>query len=157
MPPLWPTVWVWWQPSEVTFGGGRPTNSRKSAERVCCSYTTIFNHFQSFGFAQKPGTRLPHKLSQINKGLWLNACHAATTTEILHRSFTSYEKYYLYANEPGIRMGSSRKKPKVQPDFHPNKLMFSVWWDFESLLHWELLPMNRLVYFTRLHQVGQII
>lgn len=49
------------------------------------------------------------------------------------------------------------KKPKVQPDFYPNKLMFSVWWDFESLLHWELLPMNRLVYFTRLHRVGQII
>ena len=52
-------------------------------------------------------------------------------------------------------------KPRVKPDFHPRKTMICVWWDWEGMVHWEMLEMNvtinKELYIAQLHRVNEAI
>ena len=36
-------------------------------------------------------------------------------------------------------------QPRVEPDLHPRKTMICVWWDWEGMVHWEILKRNAMV------------
>lgn len=56
---------------------------------------------------------------------------------------TSDEKWILYTNvkrkSSWVDSGSP-SVPAARPGLHPKKIMLSVWWDSEGIIHWELLP-----------------
>ena len=52
-------------------------------------------------------------------------------------------------------------KPRVKPDLHPRKTMICVWWDWEGIVHWEMLKKNatanKELYIAQLHHVNEPI
>ena len=52
-------------------------------------------------------------------------------------------------------------KPRVKPDLHPRKTMIYIWWDWEGMVHWEMLKRNATVnkelYIALLHRVNEAI
>ena len=52
-------------------------------------------------------------------------------------------------------------KLRVKPDLHPRKTMICVWWDWEGMVHWEMLERNATVnkelYIAQLHRVNEAI
>ena len=48
-------------------------------------------------------------------------------------------------------------KPRVKPD----KTMICVWWDWEGMVHWEMLErnatVNKKLYIAQLHSVNEVI
>ena len=52
-------------------------------------------------------------------------------------------------------------KLRVKPDFRPKKTMICVWWDWEGMVHWEMLKrnatINKELYIAQLHCVNEAI
>ncbi|KAK6760575.1 hypothetical protein RB195_021874 [Necator americanus] len=52
-------------------------------------------------------------------------------------------------------------KPRAKQVLHPKKTMICVWWDWEGLVHWEMLEKNKTVeknlYIAQLHRVKEAI
>ena len=52
-------------------------------------------------------------------------------------------------------------KLRVKPDLHPRKTMICVWWDWEGMVHWEMLERNATVnkelYIAQLHCLNKAI
>ena len=52
-------------------------------------------------------------------------------------------------------------KLRVKPDLHPRKTIICVWWDWEGMVHWEMLKKNATVnkelYIAQLHCVNEVI
>ena len=103
------------------------------------------------GFAEKLGVWMPHELSENNKENRLQiasqhlARHRATRghkQRFLYQIVTEDEKWCLYINmkqrKEWVAPGDT-PKPRVKPDLHPRKTMICVWWDWEGMVHWEML------------------
>ena len=52
-------------------------------------------------------------------------------------------------------------KSRVKPDLHPRKTMICIWWDWEGMVHWEMLKKNATVnkelYIAQLHCMNEAI
>ena len=52
-------------------------------------------------------------------------------------------------------------KPRVKRDLHPKKIMICVWWDWEGMVHWEMLDRNvtttKELYIAQLRRVNESI
>lgn len=151
---------------------GRQT-TRELAEKMDCSAMTISNHLQSIGFTQKLGAWVPHELTEKNKENRLQiaaqhlARHRATRghkQRFLYRIITGDEKWCLYVNmkqrKEWVASGDT-PKPRVKQDLYPKKAMICVWWDWEGVVHWEMLERNATVnkelYIAQLHRVNEAI
>ena len=142
------------------------------AEKMNCDQKTILNHFHSMEFAEKLGVWVPHELSENNKEnrLQMASQHSpaieqhAVTNSALYRIVTGDEKWCLYINmkqrKEWVAPGDT-PKPRVKPDLHPRKTMICVWWDWEGMVHWEMLERNATVkkelYIAQLHRVNEAI
>lgn len=158
--------------TEIVKENGRQT-CREMANKMNTNPMTISRHLRSMGFSQKLGTSVPHHLTQKNKDerlvivAQLLARHRATDCHkkrFLHRIVTGDEKWCLYTNFRQRKewVGpDSTPKTRVKQDLHPKKIMICVWWDYEGLLHWEILPRNRTVdknlYISQLQRVNEAI
>ena len=36
-----------------------------------------------------------------------------------------------------------KPKPRVKPDLQPRKTMICIWWDWEDMVHWEMLQRTQ--------------
>lgn len=151
---------------------GRQT-CREMAKTMNSSSATIFRHLKSMGYSQKIGSWVPHTLNEKmkEKRLLIASQHLAR-----HRSTRGHKKRFLYKIITGdekwclhVNMKQRKEwvppggKPKsrVKQDLHPKKTMISVWWDYEGLLHWEILAENKTVdknlYAAQLRRVDNAI
>ena len=52
-------------------------------------------------------------------------------------------------------------KLRVKPELHPRKTIICVWWDWESMVHWEMLERNATVnkelYIAQLHLISEAV
>ena len=116
-----------------------------------CDQKTILNHLHSIGFAKKLGVGVPHELSQNNKE---NHLQIASQHLARHQVTRSHKQHFLYQIVMGdekwclyINMKQRKEwvapgdmpKPRVKPDLHPRKTMICIWWDWEGMVHWEML------------------
>ena len=82
----------------------------------------------------------------------------------LYRIVTGDEIWCLYINikqrKEWVAPGDTPKL-RVKPDLHPRKTMICVWWDWEGMVHWEMLERNATVnkelYIAQLHRVNEAI
>ena len=131
--------------------------SRELAKKMDCDQKTILNHLHSTGFSKKLGVWVPHELSENNKENCLQiafqhfAHHRATCSHkqcSLYQIITRDEKWCLYVNmkqrKEWVAPGDT-PKPRVKPDLHPRKTMICIWWDWEGMVHWEMLERNATV------------
>ena len=125
--------------------------SRKLAEKMNCNQRTILNHLHSMRFAKKLGVLVHPELSKNNKENRLQiasqhlACHRATRSHkqcFLYQIVTGDEKWCLYINmkqrKEWVAPGDT-PKPRVMPDLHSRKTMICIWWDWEGMVHWEMV------------------
>ena len=151
---------------------GRQT-CRELGEKMNCDFATISRHLQSMGFTQKLGAWVPHELTQKQKDKRLSiaaqnhARHQGThghRQRFLYRIVTGDEKWCLYVNMKQRKewvCPGEKPKPRIKKDLHPMKTMICVWWDWEGLIHWEMLGKNMTVeknlYKSQLHRVNEAI
>ncbi len=131
--------------------------TRELAETMQISHMTISRHLHSMGKVQKLGSWVPHQLDDRNKNqrITISASLLARHRQALneHQSFlkriiTGDEKWCMYVNmkqRKGWVSPNKQATPRVKPELHPQKTMLSVWWDWEGVIHFELLPRNETI------------
>lgn len=147
--------------------------TRELAEQMDCDQKTVVNHLKSMGKVQKMGAWVPHLLTENNKNqrstisASLLARHRSThghKQQFLYRIVTGDEKWCLYVNMKQRKEWRSREEqstPRAKQDLHPRKTMLCVWWGWEGIIHYELLPRNQTVnaelYVQQLHRLNAAI
>ena len=123
--------------------------TRELAARLSCVHSTVERHLHEMGKVHKLGCWIPHELSQDNIDRRIDTCHSLLSRsrrfDWLRNIITGDEKWVLYVNHTRKRQWvDSDKQPEPEPktDLHPKKVMLSVWWDFQGVIHFELLPPN---------------
>lgn len=147
--------------------------TRELAEQMDCDKKTVVNHLHSMGKVQKFGAWVPHCLSEKNRNQRITiaasllARHRSTHSHkerFLYRIVTGDEKWCLYINMRQRKEWLSPDKkatPRAKQESHPRKIMLCVWWDWEGIIHHELLGHNQTVnadlYVKQLHRVNKAI
>ena len=53
---------------------------------------------------------------------------------------------YKYEAKKGIWVApGDMSNPRVEPDLHLRRTMICAWWDWEGMVHWEMLERNATV------------
>lgn len=147
--------------------------TRELAKRMDCSNSTVAEHLHSMGKVQKLGAWVPHLLSENNKNqrstvaASLLARHRSThghKQRFLYRIVTGDEKWCLYINMKQRKEWLNPEQqatPRAKQDLHPRKTMLCVWWDWEGIIHYELLEQNQTVnaelYVQQMHRLNNAI
>jgi [histone H3]-lysine36 N-dimethyltransferase SETMAR len=121
--------------------------TREIAENLGFSHTTILNHLRQMDKVPKLGIWIPHDLSVHAKQQRVAICMSLLSRlkiePFLNRIVTGDEKWVLYVNIVRRRQWVSRGAkaiPVPKPDLHQKKIMLSVWWSTQGIVHFELLP-----------------
>ena len=124
-------------------------------------------------FAEKLGVWVLHELSENNKE---NRLQIASQHLARHRATRGHKQHFLYQiitwdekwcqeinmkqRKEWVAFGDM-PKPRVKPDLHPRKTIICIWWDWEDMVHWEMLERNATVnkelYIAQLHCVNEAI
>ena len=157
---------------QSTFEGGKSPNKLRIGQKINCNQKTILNHLHSMGFAKKLVVWVPHELSENNKE---NRLQIASQHLAHHRAICSHKQHFLYQIVMGdekwcLYIIKQRKewvapgympKLRVKPDLHPRKTMICIWWDWEGMVHREMLERNatanKELYIAQLHHVNEAI
>ena len=126
--------------------------TRELAAMLGCSYSTIDRHLNEMGKVSKLGSWVPHQLTPDNIQQRITICNSLLSKRNRHRFLqqiiTGDEKWVLYVNHTRKRQWVNRgdlPDPDPKADLHPKKVMLSVWWDFQGIIYFELLPPNTTV------------
>jgi histone-lysine N-methyltransferase SETMAR len=126
--------------------------TRELGEQVGCHHSTVEYHLHQLGFEKKFGVWVPHELTVENRNQRIFICNSLLSRyprqAFLEQIITGDEKWVTYVNvtQKGQWLGPGQKpEPDPEGDLHPKKQMLSVWWDFQGIIHWELLPRNTTV------------
>ena len=126
--------------------------TRILAAQLGCSPTTIDGHLAELGKTWKYGEWVPHELGPHQFQARVDACMALLTFKRTHQwlryLITADEKWVLYANYTRKRqwLGPGEAGvPTPRPDLFPKKIMVSVWWGINGVIHWELVPTGKTV------------
>jgi histone-lysine N-methyltransferase SETMAR len=126
--------------------------TRELAQTLGSSNVTVANHLHQLGKICKLGVWVPHQLSPANIQQRLDICEAHLSRHsqdpFLQRILTGDEKWVSYVNMNRKRQWLDPHQPPVptpKPDIHERKVMLSVWWNVDGLVHFELLPKNSTI------------
>ena len=132
-------------------------NNRRSTTRVITEklnilHTGIERHLKQLGYVNKLDIWVLHKLNEIELTKRIPICDSLLkrneTDPFSKRIITGDQKWVLYDNTMRKRSWTKRDEPSQstsKPDIHQKKVMLSVWWNFNSIVHFELLPRNQTV------------
>jgi len=127
------------------------------AEHMECDPATVSRHLKSMGKVQKSGAWVPHELTPQHMAARMVTCSSFLARQrrsvrqhvnFLSSIVTGDEKWILYANPANRKEWVDKgdtPTPRPKLDMHPKKVMLSVWWGVEGILHWELLPKNQTI------------
>lgn len=147
--------------------------TREISEQMNCDQKTVLNHLHILGKVQKLGAWIPRDLSQKNKDDRVTVCASLLARYEIsvrqHRPFLSLlitgdEKWCLYTNIKRRRQWLDKKdlpSPCAKQNLHPLKILLSVWWNMDGIIHWELLDRNATitadVYCQQLRRLSKAI
>lgn len=123
--------------------------TQELAIKMECSYEAIRVHLHQIGKVWKLGVWVPHVLSVQTIMQRVSIASTLLTRHkrelFLNRIVTGDEKWVLYVNvrRGGQWLGSGQQAiPTPKPNIHQKKIMLSIWWDMNGVVHWELLEPN---------------
>ena len=118
------------------------STTREIAEKLNISYTCV----------NKLDIWVPQKLNEIQLTKRISICDSLLkrneTDPFFNRIITGGEKWVVYDNAVRKRSWSKRDEPAQstsKADIHQKKVMLRVWWDFEGIVYFELLPRNQTI------------
>lgn len=130
----------------------RRLTTRDLAALFGCSHSTIENILHENGFKSKLGCWVPHQLSADQLQQRITICHSLLghypRDEFLRQIIAGDEKWVLYCNtsrkRQWVREGEE-PETEAKPDPHQKKVMLSVFFDFQGIIYWDLLPTNTTI------------
>ena len=131
-------------------------NPRVTTEELAmkfkCSKSTIFDHLHSLGKKNRAGRWVPHELTDNNRAQRLSICTSLLLKQrsepFLDRMVTGDEKWILYDNVTMKKQWLSPRQspaPTARRELHQRKVLLSVWWDIQGIIHYELLEPGRTI------------
>jgi hypothetical protein len=122
------------------------------AEHLGCSYTAVEKHLKKLGKIWRYDVWIPHELSPHQLQHRVDACMNLMTSHCnydwLHNLITDDEKWVSYVNYTHRRQWLSVGETGVatpKTDSYPKKVMLSVWWRVNRIIHWEILPNGCII------------
>ena len=135
----------------------RRITTREIAERLNLSNATVHKHMKRLGLISKLDIWVPHVLTERNLLRRINDCDTLIRRQrndpFLKRIVTGDEKWVVYNNVKRKRSWSKKDTPAQTTsklDIHQKKVMLFVWWDFNRIVYFELLPDNTTINDTRI-------
>jgi histone-lysine N-methyltransferase SETMAR len=141
------------------------SSSRELATDLGVSHTTVLNHLHQLDFVHKKPRQDPHELTEA-QGLFppfflIFAFAAAKRVEICRqllnnplndrfwkRIVTSDEKWVFLVNHDRSKRWVSKGQDTPSIPKHNRfgkKVMICVWWNFEGVVHFELVPNGKAI------------
>jgi histone-lysine N-methyltransferase SETMAR len=100
----------------------------------------------------KLGSWVPHQLTPDDIQQRITICNSLLSKRNRYRFLqqigTGDEKWVLYVNHTRKLQWVNREDlpdPEPKTDLHSKKVMLSIWWDFQGIIYFELLPPNTIV------------
>uniref|UniRef100_A0A5S6QG97 Reverse transcriptase domain-containing protein n=1 Tax=Trichuris muris TaxID=70415 RepID=A0A5S6QG97_TRIMR len=119
------------------------TTTRKLAEELGVSRATIGRHLKRIGKVKKLAKWIPHELSDAQKMARYDICSGLPLRNendpFLKRIVTCDEKWCLYDNRKRTAVWLDKQaRPETfpKPDPHAKKVMLSVWWCSNGVIHY---------------------
>jgi histone-lysine N-methyltransferase SETMAR len=126
--------------------------TRELSTMLGCNQSTIDHHLHQMGKVNKLGSWVPHQMTPDNIQQRITICNFLLSKHNRHRFLqqivTGDEKWVLYVNHTRKRQWVNREdlpEPEPKADLHSKKVMLSVWWDYQGIIYFELLPHNTTV------------
>jgi histone-lysine N-methyltransferase SETMAR len=120
--------------------------------RLQCSITTVWAHMQEIGKTNRCGVWIPHELRPEHKSNRIQICNSLL---IRHNRVPFYkcivtgdEKWVLYENPQKKNQWLSPGEtpvPVPKPGLHPKKILLTVFWDYQGIIHFEFLEMGQTI------------
>jgi histone-lysine N-methyltransferase SETMAR len=123
--------------------------TRCLAEQLGCSHVAVGKHLDELGKTWRYGGWIPHEISPRQRQHRVDTCMDLLTSHRNHtwlrNLITGDEKWVLYINHTHRRQWlSSGETGQATPKthHHSKKVMLSVWWGVNGVIHWEILSNN---------------
>lgn len=127
-------------------------SSRDMAKELCIDHVTILRHLKKLDFVHKKPRQDPHELTEEQANRRVEVCSQLLLNPLDDRFWkrivTSDEKWVYLVNHDKKRQwvprGTSGVSVPRQNKFG-KKAMISVWWNFEGVLHFEMVPYGKAI------------
>lgn len=138
------------------------------ARELKIAQKTVWNHLHKAGFKKKLDVWVPHDLSQKNLLDRISICKSLLNRNnvdpFLKRLVTGDEKWLTYDNIKRQRSWSIRGESAqkvAKPRLTSRKVLLCVWWDWQGIIYYELLPygqtINTVLYCQQLDRLKEAI
>lgn len=114
--------------------------------------STVYEHLIHLDYAYKRPRQDPHQLTVAQAKKRIEICNQLLQQPIGNRFWkrivTCDEKWIFLRNPYNRRQWVSPETqplPEVRQDRFGHKVMLCVWWNFEGIIHFELVPSSRSV------------
>ena len=128
------------------------STTRDIAETLNLHHSTVHDHLRKLGFISKLDIWVPHKLKEVHLTNRINIADTLLKRNkidpFLKRLVTGDEKWIVYNNFHRKRSwcrGKERAQTTSKADLNQKKVMLSIWWDYKSVVFFELLPRNQTI------------
>ena len=125
---------------------------RTLATQVGTCPTTVKHHLKNLGYTAKYGQKIPHDLTndqlEMRVSIATSLISRSRTTTWFRYIVTGDEKWCLYVNHTHKRQWLPEGENPVAETstlLHEKKILISVFWDRNGVVHWETLPDNSTV------------
>jgi [histone H3]-lysine36 N-dimethyltransferase SETMAR len=138
------------------------------AQELNISQKTVWNHLNKVGYKKKLHVWVPHELTQKNLMDRISICESLLNRNkidpFLKRMITGDEKWITYDNIKRKRSwsnGNQLAQTMSKPELTARKVLLCVWWDWQGIIYYELLPygqtLNSVVYCQQLDRLKAAI
>jgi histone-lysine N-methyltransferase SETMAR len=121
-------------------------STRELAHTLGTSQHSIVTALKKIGKVKKLGRWIPHELTEFDLDRRVDMSLALLThqknTAWLSYLLTSDEKWVLYKNHHRRAQWvdvDEQPADVAKQDLHPKKVLLSVWWSINGVVHWELM------------------
>ena len=148
----------------VTVNTNPGVSTRRLSDQLGVSHVTVASHLHRIGKVHRSCRQVPHELTAAQAQRRVDVCIQLRTNpndeRFLKRIVTCDEKWVYYRN-PDMRKQwldpGQPANPVVKLKSFERKVMLCVWWNFEGVIHFELVPegqaINAVLYTQQLDRM----
>lgn len=140
------------------------TSTRRLSAELGPSKSTIDRHLHQIGLVNRRCREVPHEMTPAQQKRRVDTCtHLLENPKDLRfwrRVVTGDEKWVFFRNANKENVWIQPGQPALQvakQDRFAHKVMLCVWWNFEGIIHFELVPnglaVNAALYTEQLDRV----
>jgi histone-lysine N-methyltransferase SETMAR len=143
-------------------------STRELSAALGPSKDSINRHLHQLDFVSKRPREDPHELTDAQAQRRVDICKNLLENPLDERFWkriVTCDEKWIFLRNPDKRKqwvaGSQEAQPMVRQDRFGHKVMLCVWWNFEGVLHFELVPDGRAVnaelYSEQLSRVYEVL